>query len=768
MTSASSADDREPATAESQLRRMLAALPLAAYSCDHQGRLTYFNRRAVELWGREPKLNSPADRYCGASKLLSVDGIQLRHDQSWTAETLRTGKDYDGSEIVIERPDGSRVTALAHASPIRDEGGNITGAVNLLIDVTERQQAADARELLAAIVQSSDDAIVSKTLEGIITSWNKGAERIFGYSAEEAVGRSITMIIPADRLHEERQLLAKFRRGEAVDHMETVRIRKDGELIDISLTVSPVRDRTGRIVGASKVARDITARKRTSEALSESEDRFHTLADNIAQLAWMAGPDGALFWYNKRWFDYTGTSLDQVQGWGWSQVHHPDHLGRVVEKFSQCIREGQVWEDTFPLRGKDGVYRWFLSRAVPIRDAAGNVLRWFGTNTDITAQREAEEALRDADRRKDDFLATLAHELRNPLAPICNSLHILGLAQDLDPTVAKIREIMERQTNHLVRLVEDLLEVSRITQGKIELRTEVVELAAVIRSAIETSRPMIDAGGHQLAISLPSDPVSIEADPMRLAQVLANLLNNAAKYTPPGGQIWLSASVEGGAAQIEVRDNGHGIPSEMLPRIFEKFTQLHSPSSLPHAGLGIGLALARNLVEMHGGQIMAHSEGAGRGSRFVVRLPLAAHTQVPASPEKPVASEPTTTTRHILVVDDTRDSAFILSRLLEVLGNRVTTANSGRQALEIARSERPDIIISDIAMAGMDGYELAQSLKREPSLQHTVLVALTGYGTAADRERTKAAGFAHHLVKPVGMDAIKQLFAALPVGSHVP
>jgi PAS domain S-box-containing protein len=651
---------------------------------------------------------------------------------------------------------------LAHASPIRDERGEIAGGVNLLIDVTDRQQAADARELLAAIVQSSDDAIVSKTLEGIITSWNKGAERIFGYTAEEAIGHSITMIIPPERLSEEHDFLAKIRRGEAVDHLETVRIRKDGKLIDISVTVSPVRDRTGRIVGASKVARDITVRKRTSEALSESEDRFHTLADNIAQLAWMADPDGALFWYNKRWFDYTGTTLEQVQGSGWRQVHHPDHLNRVAQKFSQCIRKGQVWEDTFPLRGKDGTYRWFLSRAIPIRDAAGNVLRWFGTNTDITAQREAEEALRDADRRKDDFLATLAHELRNPLAPICNSLHILGLAQDLDPAVAKIREIMERQTKHLVRLVDDLLEVSRITQGKIELRTELVELAAVIRSAIETSRPMIDAGGHQLAISQPPTPVTIEADPMRLAQVFANLLNNAAKYTPPGGQIWLSASVDAGAALIEVRDNGHGIPSEMLPRIFEKFTQLDSPSSLQHGGLGIGLALARSLVEMHGGQITASSEGLGRGSRFTVRLPMALHSAPPALPaENGPATEPPPR-RHFLVVDDTRDSAYILSKLLEALGNRVTTANNGREALELARSERPDVVISDIAMAEMDGYQLARLLRQEPALQHTVLVALTGYGSAADRERTKAAGFAHHLVKPVGVEALEQLFAALP------
>jgi len=769
MTPASSGDDRGVSAAESQLRHMLAALPLAAYTCDRQGLITYFNRRAAELWGREPQLNSPENRYCGSSKLFAVDGTPIRHDQCWMAETLRTGEEYDGCEFVIQRPDGGRVTALAHASPIRDEQGEITGAVNLLVDVTDRHEVDDARELLAAIVKSSDDAIVSKTLEGIITSWNKGAERIFGYTADEALGRSITMIIPSERLPEERQLLARIRRGESVDHLETVRMRKDGELIDISLTVSPVRDRRGRIVGASKVARDVTIRKRTSEALWESEERFHTLADNIAQLAWMASPDGDLFWYNKRWFDYTGTTLEQVRGWGWRQVHHPDHLERVTEKFGQFIRDGQVWEDTFPLRGRDGTYRWFLSRAIPIRDEAGNVLRWFGTNTDVTAQREAEEALRDADRRKDDFLATLAHELRNPLAPICNSLHILGLAQDLDPAVAKIREVMERQTNHLVRLVDDLLEVSRITQGKIELRTELVELASVIRSAIETSRPMIDFGGHQLAISLPPNPVTVEADPMRLAQVFSNLLNNAAKYTPPGGQIWLSASVEVGTALVEVRDNGNGIPSDMLPRIFEKFTQLDSPSSLPHGGLGIGLALARSLVEMHGGQITASSEGIGQGSRFTVRLPLAVHASPPALPESaPALQRAPVTTRHFLVVDDTRDSAYILSRLLEVLGNRVSTANSGLQALEVARAEQPDVVISDIAMAEMDGYELAGRLRQEPSLQHTVLVALTGYGTAADRERTRAAGFVHHLVKPVSMESLVQLFATLPVPERTP
>ncbi len=357
----------------------------------------------------------------------------------------------------------------------------------------------------------------------------------------------------------------------------------------------------------------------------------------------------------------------------------------------------------------------------------------------------------------------LAHELRNPLAPITNSLHILRLAEDLDPALEKVREIMERQTNHLARLVDDLLEVSRITQGKIELRTEPIELAAVIRNAVETSRPLIDEGRHQLAIAMPTEAVPLVADPTRLAQVVSNLLNNAAKYTPTGGQIWLAAEVESSQVVIRVRDNGRGIAPELLPRVFEKFAQLGNPEFRSHGGLGIGLTLSETLVQLHGGTISAHSDGVGQGSEFVVRLPL------PACGERKQATDTAAETagkaaagHRVLVVDDARDSLYILAKLLTAIGQEVSTAGSGAEALDVAKRVRPDVVISDIAMADMDGYELARRLRREPGMEQLVLVALTGFGQDGDRRRAEDAGFDHHLVKPVSLDTLKRLLSAVP------
>ncbi len=357
-----------------------------------------------------------------------------------------------------------------------------------------RQEA----ERLAAIVESSEDAIISKTLDGVIRTWNRGAERLFGHRAEEAVGQSITLIIPPDRLSEETDILARLARGERIEHYETVRLAKDGRLIDISLTISPVRDATGRIVGASKVARDVTER------------------------------------------------------------------------------------------------------------------------------RQAEEALREADRRKDEFLALLAHELRNPLAPLRNGLEVMRLAAGNEEILARARDMMERQLSHMVRLIDDLLDISRINRSKMELRRAPVTLAEVVESAVETARPALDAAGHELTISLPSEPVALYADLTRLSQVFSNLLNNSAKYTEPGGKVSVAATRDprNGHVAVTVKDNGIGIPAGDLSRIFDMFSQVDRSVERSSGGLGIGLALVKGLVEMHGGTIEAASPGPGQGSTFTVRLPV--------------------------------------------------------------------------------------------------------------------------------------------------
>jgi signal transduction histidine kinase/ActR/RegA family two-component response regulator len=371
-----------------------------------------------------------------------------------------------------------------------------------------------------------------------------------------------------------------------------------------------------------------------------------------------------------------------------------------------------------------------------------------------------EEALREADRRKDEFLATLAHELRNPLAPIRNSLHILRLSSSNDPATNQVCEMMERQVGHMVRLVDDLMEVSRITRGKVELRMEPVELAAIVRSAVEASRPLIEASRHQLAISLPTEPLIIHGDLIRLSQVVANLLNNAAKYTNDGGQIWLKARQEDDSVLISVRDTGIGIPVEMLPQIFKMFTQVDRSKRQAQGGLGIGLTLVRTLVEMHGGQVEAQSLGLDQGSEFIVRLPLSKESGVSGTCTRE-ARVPVLANQRVLVVDDNRDAAESLGLLLNLLGAEARVVNNGPAALEILSSYQPTVVLLDIGMPGMDGYEVARMIRNQPEGQNLMLIALTGWGQEEDRRRTSQAGFDHHLLKPADLTALKSLFVSL-------
>lgn len=380
----------------------------------------------------------------------------------------------------------------------------------------------------------------------------------------------------------------------------------------------------GRVVDSQcmvGVSQDVTERRQYEDALRDSENRFRTLADNIAQLAWMANPSGWIFWFNRRWFEYTGRSLAEMEGWGWQDLHHPDHLQRVIEKLRQCFQTGDVWDDTFPLRRKDGTYRWFLSRALPIRDEDGRITRWFGTCTDVTEQRRAEEELLDADRRKDEFLAVLGHELRGPLAPILTATRLLEIKGPPDPQLQRLRETIIRQTKHLTRLVDDLLDVGRITAGKLRLDRTRVELNTIVRQAAEACGPDIERRRHTLRVSYSASPIVVDVDTARLVQVVSNLLHNAAKYMREGGLIDMVAYAEGGEAVVRVTDQGVGLPQEMLSRIFQRFVQIGSSGHRSDGGLGIGLSLVKALVEMHAGSVHAHSDGIGKGSQFMVRLP---------------------------------------------------------------------------------------------------------------------------------------------------
>ena len=662
--------------------------------------------------------------------------------------------------------------------PIRGEGGHVDGTFAFLHETRSRHLSDHSIYHLATIVEQSEDAIISKTLDGIITSWNRGAEALFGYTAEEMVGRPVAVLIPPERHDEEPAILNRLRHGLRIAHYETVRRRKDGTDVPISLRISPIKDRQGIIIGASKVAREITERKRMEKALTDSEERFRSLADNITQLAWMADATGALFWYNQRWFDYTGTTLDEMKGWGWKKVHHPEHVDRVVEKFSRHVQTGQTWEDTFPLRSRGGSYRWFLSRAVPIRDERGNVLRWFGTNTDISAQRQVEQDLKQArdeavaaSRAKDDFLATLSHELRTPLSPVL-LLASEAAANPHLPAVARSDfELIRKQVELEARLIDDLLDLTSITRGKLTFERRKIDVHEVLREAIEKVQSDLSEKEIRFIQELNATDTEIWGDPVRLQQVFWNLLKNAIKFTPQGGTITVKSVLteSGQGLHLQFIDTGIGIVSEDLEIVFESFTQgkrVGRGDSHTFGGLGIGLAISRAIVKNLGGRISAHSEGADRGATFLVELPIAnslAQGEAVSSPEPPeivqrLPSSRWLPTSRILLVEDHEATRKAVLRLLARRRFVVRAADSVAAALALAQHETFELVISDIGLPDGTGFELMADLQRLYGLKG---IALTGYGRDDDIARSKAAGFATHLTKPVRVQALEQALSAV-------
>jgi len=554
--------------------------------------------------------------------------------------------------------------------------------------------------------------------------------------------------------------------------------RLHASLRNVTLLERPTSSRT--LVSSVQAALRARARQyqlrdqfdalRSSEAaLGESERQFRTMANSIPQLAWMAQADGAVVWYNRRWYEYTGTTPEQMLGWGWQAVHDPEYLPAVLDRWRLSLETGALFEMEFPLRSAEGQFRMFLTRVFPLEDESGEVFQWIGTNTDMESTKQievqlraTEAALRNADRRKDLFLATLAHELRNPLAPIRTAAQVLA-DHRLPPAQMKWAQgVIQRQVAHMALLLDDLLDIARITQGKLVLKRSRVTLKEVIDSAVEAAGPVIDGKHHQLDVSLPAHTVTLEADPLRLSQVLSNLLTNAAKYTDPAGHIRLTASVRDEVLHLCVADDGIGIAADALSRIFEMFSQVDSESNRSDGGLGIGLSLVKGLVELHGGEIEARSGGPGHGSEFIVRLPLDADLADSAPLPEIEAPPVKRRARRVMIADDNKDAADSLGMLLDLAGHEVRVVYTGRSALEIAQTFRPDVAFIDIGMPDMTGYEVAQQLRREPWGSGPFLVALTGWGQDDDRRRAREAGFDRHLTKPVASDDVDGLIAAAP------
>ena len=612
-------------------REMIEALPVAIYTTDAKGRVTHFNQAAVELCGREPVLGD--DQWCVSWKLFRPDGTPLPHDECPMAVALKEGRAVRGEEIIAERPDGTRAWVEPFPTPFFDESGKVAGGINMLVDITARKQAGAAEALLAAIVQSSDDAIISKSLDGIITSWNDSAERLFGYAAEEVIGRSISILFPPDRLDEEPRIIERLKRGERVDHFETIRVRKDGSQLDISLTISPLKDATGRVVGASKIARDITELKRV--------------------------------------------------------------------------------------------------------------------RTELRAAKEVADA---ASKAKDKFLAALSHELRTPLSPVLMTIAAMDMDPELAPAFRDDVAMIRRNVELEVKLIDDLLDLSRVITGKLTLNMVTVDVNEAIGHVCATCRPFILERAIRLHCDIPDVSSHVKADPARFQQVLWNLLRNAAKFTPERGDIYVNVSnIEDNRVRIQIRDTGIGIAPDVLPRVFNAFEQGDASVTRQFGGMGLGLAISKSLIEMHHGTIRAESAGRDKGSTFTLELPRAsAPRHSNAAPTKQGEKQ---NGLRVLVVDDHADTALVIGKLLGRYGHKVRTAGTVADALDLAGKEPFDVIVSDIGLPDATGYELMKQIKSRYSMKG---IAMSGYGLDEDLRKSREAGFSDHVVKPANVAQLEQ------------
>jgi len=751
------------------LRVTLASIGDGVITTDVHGRVATMNPVAEALtgWALADATGQPL-----ASVFHIVNEDTRIVVDSPAARALRDGVIVGlANHTVLIRRDGSECAIDDSAAPIRDADGRVTGCVLIFRDVTpqrerERERAMQLRtaRLAEAVIQSSDDAIIRKRLDGTIEMWNPGAERLFGYSASEAVGRHISMIIPPDRIAEEDRIIATLRAGERIDHFETERVCADGSRRWVSLTISPIADEHGTVIAASKIVRDVTGRR-----LAEAErDKFVTVLENSQDFIGMCDLQGVPFFVNRAGLEMVGLdSIEDAMRVPVAEFFFPEDREHILnEFFPKVLRDGRGEVEIRFRHFKTGEARWMAYKVLTLPDLAGRPIGFATVSQDVTEPRALADHLRrlasdlsEADRRKNEFLALLAHELRNPLAPISNAVRAIRLRQPGDePTVLAAADMLERHVGQMARLVNDLLDASRISRGKIELRRSRVAIAGVVEEALETVRSLANRMGHELSVTLPSAPLYVDGDAGRLAQVIGNLLNNACKFTNRGGHIVLDVSHAGTEVIIRVSDDGIGIAADDLRGLFDMFAQVDTSLERSRDGLGIGLTLVKTLVEMHGGSIEARSDGPGLGSEFVVRLPAApVDTETPRV-ELPAPASPRGS-RRVLVVDDNLDAAESLAMLLAFAGHETRKAHDGIEAVKAAEQFRPDVVLLDIGLPVMNGYDACRRLRQEAWGRSMLLVALTGWGQEEDREQSRDAGFDAHLVKPVDLEALLDVIA---------
>jgi PAS domain S-box-containing protein len=617
-------------------------------------------------------------------------------------------------------------------------------------------------QLMAERVQ--DYAIFLLDSAGCIVSWNAGARRIKQYLPHEIIGKHFSIFYTPEDIARDWPA-AELKRATMDGRYEDEgwRIRKDGSRFWANVVITALRDDQGRLLAFSKITRDLTDRKRHEEDVRQSEERFRLLVEGVQDYAiYMLSPDGVITSWNPGARRIKGYEAGEIIGKHFSRFYGAEDIeaGKPWSELAIAREQGRAQDEGWRIR-KDGTRFWARVVVTALHDSEGR-LRGFAKVTQDLTQRRHSESLENAAKQVTEFIAVLAHELRNPLAPIRNAVTLLKDTLPGDPDYEVMRQAIDRQSAQLSRIVDDLLDIGRVTRGTFTIEQARIDLAGVVSRAVEAAGPGIKAAKHLLKVDLPPKPIFIHGDELRLTQALTNVLNNAARYTEPGGRIAVAVGSESesgrGRARLSIRDTGRGIDPHLLGAIFGMFVQGRDALSNPQAGLGVGLALARTIVELHHGTIEAKSEGAGKGSEFIIRLPIGeAETAAPAK-EVAKAAAAKIPARRVLVVDDNVDAAAMLSALLRMLGHEVVTVHDGAEALHISEGFRPEVIMLDIGMPGMNGYEVARQVRQRNRSPQPMLVAVTGWGKPSDEVRSREAGFDAHLVKPVEEPKIRQLF----------
>lgn len=763
---------------EQRLRAVFENVALGIAEVDPQGRVENVNQRFCELLGyhRDELLGM------GIHELTAPEDRQRSRDLNGKLD--RGDLDSFHHEKRYLKKNGEPVWVHVTVSAIRNARREVVRAVGTVEDITERRradralrdalaEAEEGRRLLEAMMEHIPLGITIADAPDVnIRQVSRYGRELVAKRSEELTGipakshPEAWQVFRADGVTpappDELPLTRATLKGELVQGEEWVVGRGDGARLPILCTAAPIRDKAGNITGGVIGWQDISERKRSEDALRESELRYRTVGETIPYGVWTADASGLCTYVSQSFLDMVGMTLKEVQEYGWMHLLPPEDVEPTKEHWLRCVQRGEDFEREHRFQARDGSSRYVLAIGRPIRDDGGAIKEWVGINLDVTDRRRVEEAVREAngrlleeDRRKNEFLAVLSHELRNPLAPIRNSVYIMERSTPGGEQSTRALAVIDRQAAQLSHLVDDLLDVTRISRGKIRLQRESLRLNDLVRGTGDDFRELFRRNGIDFQVQVAGQPLRAHADRTRLAQVIGNLLQNAAKFTPSGGHVRLSVDRDDGEAVLRVGDDGAGIEPSVLGRLFEPFVQADATLDRSKGGLGLGLALARALVELHGGKISAQSDGPGTGAEFIVRIPLERTEEASAQLGSVRRQGSARRVLRVLLIEDNVDAAETLKEALSLQGHEVATAATGLDGIAKARAFRPDVVLCDIGLPGIDGFEVARRMRGDPVLRAACLIALSGYAGPEDLERSREAGFVQHVAKPPDLAALE-------------